>query len=435
MNTDNINDITLEDVTSYAMKNADAIIVADGRADTYRALARRGLFVKLLDADGSYLDLIEKLWYHFNNSSDTVIEDYRVFIPTAGKFVGKYSRRINISFEGVTHVVQMTVYPVVSQEVYILLLDELDGSQYIDETLTTKKVSTIQNTYLFSMYVDLIKDTTNSISITELSDDVQNQQLKYSEWRKMIVNMIGPDDQAIFLERTDPEYLKKNLAVGRTSSYDCLMKNLEGRYIWVKLIFRRAETINPDDFRFVFMVQDIHESAEELMTALKTYEDLALKDPLTGIYNHRQLETEMDNTIEDIRVNGGSAAMMILDIDYFKRVNDVYGHAAGDKALIHFAEVITDFISSRKAVAGRWGGEEFIVVLDNADSEEAISTANALRQRIEEEPFGKIGHITCSIGVTVITADDNVTTAFERMDKAVYEAKSAGRNCIKTVFR
>ena len=62
------------------------------------------------------------------------------------------------------------------------------------------------------------------------------------------------------------------------------------------------------------------------------------------------------------------------------------------------------------------------MVLDNADSEEAISTANALRQRIEEEPFGKIGHITCSIGVTVITADDNVTTAFERMDKAVYEA-------------
>ena len=98
VNTDNINDITLEDVTSYAMKNADAIIVADGRADTYRALARRGLFAKLLDADGSYLDLIEKLWYHFNNSSDTVIEDYRVFIPTAGKFVGKYSRRINISF-------------------------------------------------------------------------------------------------------------------------------------------------------------------------------------------------------------------------------------------------------------------------------------------------------------------------------------------------
>ncbi len=435
MNTDNINDITLEDVMSYARENTDAIIVADGRTDTYKALARRGMFAEFLDKTGSYHDLIEKLWYHFNNSSDTVIEDYRVFIPTAGKFSGKYSRRINVSFEGVTHVVQMTVYPMVSEEVYILVLDELDGSQYVDETLTSKKVSTIQNTYLFSMYVDLIKDTTNSISITELSEDVQNQKLKYSEWRMMIVNMIGPDDQDIFLERTDPEYLKKNLAVGRTSSYDCLMMNLEGKYIWVKLIFRRAETNNPDDFRFVFMVQDIHESAEELMTALKTYEDLALKDPLTGIYNHRQLETEMENAIKGIISDQLIASMMILDIDYFKRVNDVYGHAAGDDALKHFAEVITAFIAGKNAVAGRWGGEEFVVICYDTDKDAAISTADALRRRIEDEPFDKIGHITCSIGVTLITAEDQINTAFERMDKAVYEAKSAGRNCVRAVFR
>ena len=132
--------------------------------------------------------------------------------------------------------------------------------------------------------------------------------------------------------------------------------------------------------------------------------------------------------------SGKQMSVFIGDIDKFKRVNDTYGHNAGDDVLSHVASVIAK-ACTEKDECYRWGGEEFIVVLDNADSEEAISTANALRQRIEEEPFGKIGHITCSIGVTVITADDNVTTAFERMDKAVYEAKSAGRNCIKTVFR
>lgn len=435
MNTDNINEITLEEAMRYAGENVDAAVIANGKKDVYRTLIRRGVFETFLEKDGSYHDLIEKLWYHLNNSSDTVIEGYRVFIPTAGKFVGKYSKRININVDSITHIVQMTVYPLVSQEVYLILLDELDGSQYIDETLTTKKVDTIQDTYLFSMYVDLIKDTTNSISITEISDEVMNQQLKYSDWRLMIVNMIWPEDQDIFLERTDPEYLKKNLSVGRTSSYDCLMMNLEGKYIWVKLIFRRAETANPDDFRFVFMVQDIHESAEKLMTTLKTYEDLALKDPLTGIYNHRQIETEMDNAIEGIRKYGGSAAIMILDIDFFKRVNDLYGHSAGDATLVHFAQVIDGFVSGMKAVAGRWGGEEFVVVLYNADADQAVSTAEALRERVAAEQFDKIGNITCSIGVTTISADDSISSAFERMDKAVYEAKSAGRNCVKAVFR
>ena len=218
-------------------------------------------------------------------------------------------------------------------------------------------------------------------------------------------------------------------------AYDCLMMNLEGKYIWVKLIFRRAETANPDDFRFVFMVQDIHESAAKLMTTLKTYEDLALKDPLTGIYNHRQIETEMDNAIEGIRKDGGSAAIMILDIDFFKRVNDLYGHSAGDATLVHFAQVIDGFVSGMKAVAGRWGGEEFVVVLYNSDADQAVSTAEALRERVAAEEFDKIGNITCSIGVTTISADDSISSAFDRMDKAVYEAKSAGRNCVKAVFR
>ena len=434
MNTDRISNITFDDAVRYAGQSADAIIVADGKADVYKALARRGFLPEYLNEEGRYLDLIERLWYHFNNSEDKVIEDYHVFIPTAGKFVGKYSKRLNITFNETAHIVQMTIYPMEEEQLYLFVLDELDGSLYIDETLTTKKVSTIQNTYLFSMYVDLVKDTTNSISITEISDEVMNQQLKYTDWRMMIVNMIWPDDKDIFLERTNPEYLKKNLAPGRTTSFDCLMMNLEGKFIWVKLIFSRAETLNPDDFRFVFMVQDIHENAEELMSTLKKYEDLASKDPLTAIYNHGRIETEMFNAIENIKKNGGNVAMMILDIDYFKRVNDEFGHSVGDITLVRFAKVITDFLRDNKAVAGRWGGEEFVAVIYDIDKEAAVNLAEALREKVAAEYFTNIGHITCSIGVTSAGPDDDLNTAFNRMDKAVYAAKSAGRNCVKTVF-
>ena len=117
--------------------------------------------------------------------------------------------------------------------------------------LFRKKTDTIQNSYLFSMYVDLIKNTTNSVNVAEISTDSINYDVSYSDWRNMIVNMFLPDDQATFMERTNPEYLKQNLKPGKTTSFDCQMKNLEGVFIWVKLIFSRVKT-NDEEFEFVF---------------------------------------------------------------------------------------------------------------------------------------------------------------------------------------
>lgn len=423
--------VTYDKAIGFIKDSLGAVLFVDGDANEYRALIRRGFFSEFIEEKGSYHDLIEKLWFHFNNSSDTVVEDYHVFIPTSGKFSGKYSKRINIVYNEVTRTIQMTIYPITESSTYLFVLDELDGSQYIDETLTNKKVDTIQNTFLFSMYIDLTHDSTSSISVTEISDDVMNQQIKYSDWRMMIVNMIWPEDQALFLERTDPEYLKKNYVPGRTSSFDCLMKNLGGEYIWVKLIFSRAETDNPEDYRFVYMVQNIHETAVELMNTLKKYEELALKDPLTSIYNHGRIETEMYNAIDKKNKTGESIVFMIMDIDFFKEVNDKYGHAAGDTTLVKFAHTITSFCHERNAVTGRWGGEEFVVVCYGKTSEEAIAFANELRLTVHNEDFGIVGRITCSIGLTALKDKDKLDDAFRRMDDALYNAKSNGRNCVK----
>ena len=428
-----LNNITFNDAMKFIESSVGAVIAIDSSADCYKALLRQGFFSEYLGEAGSYNELIEKLWFHFNNSPDSVIEDYHVFIPTSGKFIGKYSKRINLSFHDITHVVQMTIYPMDDEGRYLLILDELDGSQYVDESLTHKKVSTIQNTYLFSMYADIVRDTINSISVTEISDEVMNQQLKYSEWRLMIVNMIWPEDQSLFLQRTDPDYLKANLAPGRSSSFDCLMMNLEGKYIWVKLIFSRAETNNEDDFRFVFMVQDINENYVELMSTLKKYEDLALKDTLTALFNHGRIETEINNAIDSRRKNGGEVTLMLIDIDFFKRVNDEFGHAIGDVTLVHFANTISSFIEDKNAVAGRWGGEEFVVVLYGMSEADSMAAAEAFRQKIEKEHFKCVCNLTCSIGITNIKDADDTDTAFNRMDKALYEAKSAGRNCVKLV--
>ncbi|MBQ5312018.1 MAG: GGDEF domain-containing protein [Oscillospiraceae bacterium] len=314
---------------------------------------------------------------------------------------------------------------------YLYMLDELDKSMYREQDMTNKKVDTIQNMYLFSMYIDIVKDTTNSISVTEISDEVLNQQIKYSEWRMMIVNMISKEFQAQFLEETDPETLKRKYAPGQTSSFDCLMMNLEGVYIWVKLIFSRAETSNDDDFRFVFMVQNIHETAVELHQTLKEYELRASLDTLTSVYNHGRIETEIVNAIAEKEKTEHSISMMILDIDFFKQINDTYGHSAGDVALVDFTKKINGCIGDTNAVFGRWGGEEFVMVCYDAPLEKALEIAEKLRAQVESSEFEKIGKMTCSIGVTEITADDKFDTAFDRMDKALYHAKSEGRNCVR----
>lgn len=437
MSITNFEDCTLEQVSAIVGKEMDSVIIVDGSNNKYKALVRRGIFSDLIEESGTYHDLIEKLWFHFNNSSDTLIEDYHVFIPTAGKFVGKYSKRINVSLNDVTHVIQMTIYPADQENIYIFILDELDGSQYVDETLTSKKVKSIQNTYLFSMYIDIVKDTTNSISITEVSDEVMNQQIKYTQWRMMIVNMIWPDDQPLFLERTDPEYLKNNIAPGRTSSFDCLMKNLERKYIWVKLTFCRSETRNAGDYRFVFMVQDINETAEELMNTLKKYEDLASKDTLTSVYNHGSIETEISNAItaktDENSDPDAYISIMMLDIDFFKRVNDEFGHSVGDVTLVRFVQIISEIAKERNAVVGRWGGEEFVVVLYDTNEGDSFAFAERLREAVANAYFASVGKITCSIGLTNICSDDDLNSAFNRMDKAVYLAKSAGRNCVKSL--
>ncbi|MCR4585230.1 MAG: GGDEF domain-containing protein [Lachnospiraceae bacterium] len=424
-------DYSLKDAMDILNERVDAILAVDAAADSYKVLSKKGIFTDFLEDSGSYKELIEKLWFHFNDTMDKITEDYQVFIPTFGKFTGKYSRRLKLVINDIPYAAQMSIYPI-DENNYIILLDELDNSEYMKDFYTSEKVNTIQNTYLFSMYIDLFKDSTSSISITEISDETVHSSVKYSEWRYMIVNMIWPDDQALFMERTDPDYLKKNIAPGRTASFDCLMQNLEGKYIWVKLIFSRSETNNSEeDFRYVFMVQDIHENSVQLMSTLKKYEELASKDALTEVFNHGRIETELYNAVEIAARTDRAVSMMMFDIDYFKNVNDTYGHAVGDMTLKHFAYMLGEHFKKLNSVIGRWGGEEFVVVCYDADAEKAFGYAESFRVAMSNEEFKVAGKVTCSAGVTQIKAGDDFNKAFDRMDKALYTAKSAGRNYVK----
>lgn len=432
MESKNLYDYTINDVPALLADNVDAIVIVDPSIDAYKAVIRRGMFEKFLKESGIYHDLILDLWFHFNDSNEKVSGDYQIFADNTGVFKTKYSRRLKIVLEDEkkSHLIQLTVYPFEDASKYIFVMDEFNDNESLQESLTTKKINTIQNTYLFSMYIDLVADTTSSINVTEISDDVVNYNLKYSDWRMMIVNMIWPEDQEQFLRRTDPEYLKKNFTPGRTSSYDCMMRNLEGKFIWVKLIFSRAQTFNEDDYRFVFMVQDINDNSMELMSTLQKYEEKAIKDPLTNVYNHGEMETQLNSALAYRQKSDNAVSFMMIDLDHFKSVNDNYGHSVGDTTLKHFANLMREFAAEKKIMAGRWGGEEFVIVCRDVNGEAALAMAEEFRKKVEEYQFPEIYHITCSIGVTEIKKEDDFTEAFNRLDKAMYESKHNGRNMV-----
>lgn len=423
-------EITYEKALDFFGRSIDAMVVADPNADSYKSLVRRGIFQELIEDNGNYKDLVQKLWFHFNGSDKEITEEYQVFIPNLGKFVGKYSKRLKIVMNGTTHFVQMMIEPVDDTEQYLILLDELNEKESEEDVETKQKVNTIQNIYLFSMCIDLVRDTTSSLSLTEVSEETMNSQISYTAWRQTIVNMIWKNDRELFLERSDPEYLRTHFEPGHMESFDCQMQNLEGFFIWVKLIFSRMDTTNENDYRFVYMVQNIHDTTVEMKAALKHYEELASRDSLTKIFNHGRIETEICNAIEQCHKNGTNAYLLIIDIDYFKKVNDSHGHTAGDATLVKFAGIIREILSKRNASFGRWGGEEFTAVIYGLKNEELRAVAEEIRCTVENTDFGEIGKITCSVGGTELMEGDVFESWFNRADKAVYTSKENGRNLV-----
>jgi diguanylate cyclase (GGDEF)-like protein len=154
-------------------------------------------------------------------------------------------------------------------------------------------------------------------------------------------------------------------------------------------------------------------------------------DYLTGICNRRAIEDLATRSIAASRRHGVPMAMMIVDVDHFKRINDEFGHQAGDAALIETVQRIRDSLRSEDLV-GRLGGEEFVAVMPSTDAASALAAAERMRCAFADRPM-RIGErellITVSIGVAVLDAQDQAySQLLRRADRAMYAAKTAGRN-------
>lgn len=181
----------------------------------------------------------------------------------------------------------------------------------------------------------------------------------------------------------------------------------------------------------LFDVTDTAISQREVQQAHADLEELSNRDPLTGIYNRRFMETELDKEFKRVRRHGGKLSVLFLDLDFFKKVNDTYGHQAGDQVLIEVTQRINGIARVTDCLA-RYGGEEFAIILPETDTSGGLIFANRVRELIEKTPVYYEEHVialTASLGLSEYCEGiESHDVLLDQSDKALYVAKKQGRN-------
>lgn len=176
--------------------------------------------------------------------------------------------------------------------------------------------------------------------------------------------------------------------------------------------------------------QMVRDQTAELRERGEALQKLATTDPLTGIANRRKFNETLESEIQRAQRHDIPLALILMDIDHFKKVNDTHGHPAGDSVLTEFARVIEANIRVNDLFA-RWGGEEFILLVPHIDAENLRLLANKLCQEVAKFPFSAVGKVTCSLGAASYQPGETIQELVARMDCALYMAKQNGRNRVE----
>lgn len=195
---------------------------------------------------------------------------------------------------------------------------------------------------------------------------------------------------------------------------------------------------------FNTMIQTLSERSEQLVQS-RVREELRLKerdmltrlatsDALTGLANRRKAEELMLSEAHRAERHHETFGLILLDIDFFKNVNDTHGHAAGDEVLREFARLLLDTVRNTDVVT-RWGGEEFVVICINVQAQELRLICEKIRMRIAAHVFPTGGRVTVSSGASLYVAGDTPDDVMVRADQALYDAKNEGRNCCRYRFK
>ncbi len=207
-----------------------------------------------------------------------------------------------------------------------------------------------------------------------------------------------------------------------------ILVHLDGRELPVNFSALLVHNAKRELCGAIFIIRDASEKAD-LEERVQNLHEIATTDNLTSVANRAELSRYLPEFVANHLTTSQSGSLIICDIDHFKRINDTYGHPAGDEALVVFASVLKQLARAGDMVA-RYGGEEFVLLCANCDNASATSRAEDIRRAIEGTAVPALNRqcLTASFGVTEIQLGDNEETLLARADRALLLAKDSGRN-------
>ncbi|MET1114436.1 MAG: sensor domain-containing diguanylate cyclase [Comamonas sp.] len=306
--------------------------------------------------------------------------------------------------------------------------------------------------------------------VTEFSDDPRVYQTLLEstqaipwkiDWASMKFSYIGPQIEPLlgwsrdswisvedWAQRMHPDDRERvvNFCVTQSQSgvdheadYRALTR--DNGYVWIRdvvHVVRNAQGEVQALIGFMFDISERKKTEERLLTLQSELEALSFKDGLTNIANRRRFNASLEQEWESARSLGLPLSLLMIDIDYFKQYNDLYGHLRGDQCLVEVAQTLSLALDGPRDLVARFGGEEFVILLPGADAQMAWKVAERCQRRIHRQviihALSPHAHqLTVSIGVgTVQPGEPGKSAQFaEAVDQQLYAAKNNGRNRIE----
>lgn len=225
--------------------------------------------------------------------------------------------------------------------------------------------------------------------------------------------------------------------VDHEADYRALTK--DGRFVWIRDVVHVVR--NPDGtveslIGFMFDISERKQTEQKLIDLQKELEQLSFKDGLTGVANRRMFDSTIDMEWRNAKRNHQPLSLIMVDIDYFKQYNDLYGHLQGDDCLKRVSQALSESATRARDFVARFGGEEFVVVLPESNADAAVAIAERCREAIlklqiphAESAAAQLLSISLGVGTIVPGPNDQLVDFINTVDQRLYAAKQNGRDC------
>lgn len=300
-----------------------------------------------------------------------------------------------------------------------------------------------------SLVGELLTDEGHVVTLAEDGEDALEKFRK--EWHEIVfsdirmpkmtgIELLGEikkmTELTQFIIMTSHASVDNSIAALKKGAFDYILKPFDDLEVVVDAANRAIANLSAIREQ-QYLLNTLSRQNEELGTLNKKFRELAIRDGLTGLFNHRHGEDRLADEVDRARKFNRNLSLLFIDLDNFKFFNDKHGHLAGDEVLHSLGKLMSGATRDSDTLA-RWGGEEFIIIAPETNEHQACELAETIRKQVAAFAFPHadqqpLGYVSLSIGVATMSAGiDNAEELLRLADKAVYRAKESGRD--RTVF-